>query len=264
MANLTITRIEIGDQTRLVDSRSRYNSLIEKMVSAKHGEKPIENNRELSTRTVLLDLKRRQPQRNAGNSADVPRKFYGTPAEFVPTHGAKHTKIRYREDWNADGSGWSDVHDLIAGTFSGDADDYATVIDAARVSANGEDKFDKPITQKLVDCVADRHISTSEIASAVVPDHIRARTVEIAGPSKRELMQRMSRKQRRIFHAFQLWGTGLTWREVAKKMGEPEHVVYGWYRAIRSKIGRAATSRRVDLPRDENNRFVGCSKTSKK
>jgi hypothetical protein len=232
--------------------RAKLNRWSEKLGAALRDSSPKSQNPELSKRTPLTECYRGTiPVRTP--IVAMPQKAYGRPAEYVPTFGAKHRKTRYREDFNADGSGWSEIHDVIAGDLT-DRDTVSAALNDVREMEGYKSRRVVPI----------KEIRRGDSVSVATPAMLSKSTATVSLIPKRELLQRLSKKQRRILQAYKLWLSGKTWRDVAKEMGEPEHVVYGWYHAIRSKVGRAATSRRVDLPRDENNRFVGYAKTAKK
>src|SRR6266576_5547236 len=238
-------------ETHLVDRRAKLNDLTEKFGQALRGPLKPQHNPEPSRRPPTVycyagSIPRKTSGTPAGVSANLPRSAYGTARQYTPAHGAKHTKIRYREDWNADGAGWSDVHDLVAGNYSSDPDSTGEALRAAGLNHEANR-------------VADRQ--------ATVQDSVEQLQATIAGErgdsrqwtsetSRRELMQRLSKKQRKILTAYRLWLDGLTWREIARKMNEPQHVVYGWYHAIRSMVGRAATTRKTGQPRDSFEQFA--------
>jgi hypothetical protein len=241
--------------TRTVDRRAKLSRYAEKFRQAKDWQNspahynPKANNNGLSLRPTLLDMPRhpRELASEPGKSAELPRAAYGTQkAPTAKTHGAKHTTIRYREDWNADGSGWSEVHDLVAGDYNRDADQNAGILRTMGFSRTAKKLATRQETiQESLERLQQVLVEPPTSGKPWTPT-----------TTRRELTQRLSHKQRRILHAYKLWLSGSTWREVAKKMNEPEHVVYDWYRTIRSMLGRAATTRDRG-PKDQNGRFVG-------
>lgn len=239
--------------------------MYEKLGGALRGEIPQQNNspRISPVTPTVYDVPKVSPRQRFYNEFEPSEFGIGLmrPAPHAPIHGKKRTYIRYREDWNADGSAWNEVHDLIANGDSPDPDVLAHMLITAGKMIKGQSKLARDAASRA------RLASGGAILSEVLTP-----APTVSGESqpwqpkttRRELLQRMSRKQRKVYKAYQLWREGKTWREIAKEMEVTEAVAYGWYHEIRSMLGRAVTTRNVDLPRDENRRFVGCSRIVQK
>lgn len=80
------------------------------------------------------------------------------------------------------------------------------------------------------------------------------RVAPMTAGERREKQQRMSKRQRKLLKAYELYQEGYTWDEVADKMGEPRSVVRGWSDEIAGLVGSYAAYRRTEQGND--GRFV--------
>lgn len=127
------------EETATLRANTRRLLLTEKFRAALRGETKPENNRVPDQpHATLWELTRgTQKQKivgRPGTSTPLPRAAYGTPRDVAPSHGAKHRSVRYMEDFAADGSGFSEVHDLVANGVS-----KVDVLETALLSRAGRD-----------------------------------------------------------------------------------------------------------------------------
>jgi hypothetical protein len=254
-------------EVRLVDRRSKLNRYAERFGAAFRENAAFDKRSGISSgglySTSVLEGARREP-----TSAATPRAAYGTPKDVAPSHGAGNHTIKYRDDWNCDGSGYAEAHDALNGDVGHDLD-LIGALSAIATQTGPDDKRSASAAKWLRGSILSGDYAATRaafegagVADFGEPDQ------QVAQPwtpktTKRELQQKLSRKQRRILEAYKLWLGGLTWRQVAKEMGEPEHIVYAWQRAIRSKLGRALTTRPNCQPRHFG-RFVGYERKPEK
>jgi hypothetical protein len=186
-----------------------------------------------------------------GVSVPLPRQAYGTPKDVAPSHGSKHRRVRYLEDFVADGSGNAEIHDLVAGGIT-----KATGVDALRLlSAAGRDGRieDAGFTNKNRDPWAKAKIfcAQAELIPPATADE--ATPVKPATP-RRELLQRTSKRQRLLMKAFRLQQSGAAWDDIAKALSIPRSEVRSMQRLVTSMLGRAVAKR----PREQKRDGVGC------
>jgi len=233
---------------------TKRNGFTEKFAAALRGELQPQNNAiPTKPHEPLGEILRRSAKHlvvgRPGTSAPLPRQAYGTPKDVAPSHGSKHRRVRYLEDFVADGSGYSEVHDLVAGGVGRNDVDALRLLSRAGRDGRLEDasfanaRKDPWSKCKIFCAQADLiPIATADEATPVKP----------ATP-KRDLWSRTSKRQRLMMKAFRLAQSGITWDNMPKHLGITQAEARGIRRVVTSMLGRAAAKR----PRDQKRGVAG-------
>lgn len=161
--------------------------------------------------------------------------YSGTAAKGKPR------EQRYREDWNNDTSLLHEVQNAVAGERRTDEEAIAWTMkrEGFGYSLMGKPAVTVPIAPGIT-------LTSS-------PDSIR----ESAIPTKRELQRRLSKRQRQIIRAFELWQAGLKWDEIARAMQVTRATTRSWRAEIINLLGEYELTRNKDAPRDpDTKRFA--------
>lgn len=242
-------------QTSTIRTAERRRMMSDRLGAALRGDiQPVNNPLPSRHEPFTEQFRGTAPQRIVGQpgvSADVPSSLYRASSSVAPTVG-RHRKIRYREDWSADGSGFSDVHDIIAGGVRRYDTDGQLLL-----AASGNRKF-----------VGDFHSGQPAAHDpwSVVRLLLAAKaTVEEPEPkpkaaTNRDLMRRTSKKQRLMLRAVRHVQEGARWYDLPKLMSVSRHEA----RELHAAVMRIAPFRREkQARRDVVGRFATLRKPPK-
>jgi len=245
-------------ETSTIRSATRRLLLSEKLGAALRGESTPQPATMPSRREPLTEQTRgTQKQRilgRPGTSAPLLRQAYGTPRDVAPAHGAKHRKVRFLEDFNCDGSGVANIHDLIAnGISKTDPDAKLNLRLMSREARDGKGLEDPGHRNRDPWAKAKTFLAMLEPMAATSP------TAEPEpakpAPTNRELQQRLSKRQRLIMRAFRLTQQGIAWDSIAKGLGITRSEARGMRKLVTSMLGRAIAKRPRDQKRDDVGQF---------
>lgn len=150
---------------------------------------------------------------------------------------------RYREDWNNDTSLLHEVQNAVAGVER--RMDEEAIAWTMRREGFGYSLMGKPaVTVPIAPGVT---FTGSRDSVRQAPEM----------PTKRELQRRLSKRQRQIVRAFELWQAGLKWDEIAGAMRVPRAMMRTWRNEIAKLVGEYELARTKDAPRDpDTKRFA--------
>jgi hypothetical protein len=233
--------------TRLVTARrERLTASIRERLAAAFRDRP-----KLHTATVTLS---RYPGLSARStmlrdyattpaaSAPVPKTMFNPADDLTPTYGARRSFRTYREDFVADGSFFDTVHDTVNQGASR-LDSYG----AALLAKAGSDPSAEPAhTADLLRILLE--------ADAVNP-HANGAVRQAPVLNNRDLIQRTSKRQRKLLRVFKLVLTGLPWTDAAEAAGYTRESGATLRDEVESLVGRSYRAKTI--ARGANGRFVG-------